>query len=683
MRLRILLLAMLLLGLPAATFAQADSTRTDTTEVKKDKKKDESLPLEPARTVSFSTDEGSWISLDVSPDGETIVFELLGDLYTLPMSGGTATRITEGMAFDSQPRYSPDGSKITFVSDRSGSENVWIIDTVDEDTTQLTKSKGDLYQSPEWTPDGTYVVASKGSGLGTSKLWLYHTDGGSGTALVKEPDNLKMMGAAFGDDDRYIWNAERTGGWQYNAQFPQYQLAIYDRETGERHDRTAVYGSAFRPTLSSDGQWLVYGTRHDKDTGLKIRNLETGEERWLAYPVQRDDQESRATRDVLPGMAFTPDSQHLIASYDGKIWKIPVDGGDAEAIPFTIDVDLDLGPEVDFDYPIADDPTFVVKQIRDAVPSPDGAQLAFTALNKLYVMDYPDGTPRRLTNLTVNEHNPAWSPDGASVAFVTWGPDGGAIYKVPANGNRRAERLTPTSAYYRNLAWSPNGERIVAVRSSAQAFVEETGGTGNDLVWIPASGGEPTLIRPFGGMNNPHFTQDPARIYAYSFSDGLVSMRWDGTDQKAHVQVKGGKLPGADNPINASTIMMAPEGDQALAQVVNDLYVVTVPYVGGDTPTVSVANPSSAAFPAKKLTDIGGQFPAWSHDGRSVHWSIANAHFIYNLDDAEAYADSVAAAAEAEEDAEEEEDGEDNEGEEEGDDEEKDDEKEEVKGYQP
>lgn len=628
-------------------YQDADTTKADST--KAQKKKDAPLPLEAARTVSFSTDEGSWLSLDISPDGETILFELLGDLYTIPSAGGVATQITSGMAFDSQPRYSPDGQQIVFVSDRSGSENIWIIDFAKEDTTQLTKSKGDLYQSPEWTPDGNYVVASKGTGLGTSKIWLYHKDGGGGTSLIKEPQNLKTMGAAFGDNDRYIWFAQRSGSWQYNAQFPQYQLAVYDRDTGKRYTRSAVYGSAFRPTLSPDGKWLVYGTRHDKDTGLRLRDLDSGDEKWLAYPIQRDDQEARSTRDVLPGMTFTPDSQHLIASYDGKIWKIPVNGGDAEAIPFNIDVNLDLGPLVEFDYPVDDAPTFIAQQIRDAVPSPDGNRLAFTALNKLYVMDYPDGTPTRLTDLDVNEHNPIWSPDGQSVAFVTWSKDGGAIYKASSNGRQRVEQLTTTSAYYRNLAWSPNGERIVAVRSSAQAFEEETGGSGNDLVWIPADGGDATFIMPFGGMNSPHFTSNPDRLYAYSFSDGLVSFRWDGTDQKAHVKVRGGTLPGSSNPMNASMIRMAPQGDQALAQVVNDLYVVTVPYVGGDTPTVSVANPASAAFPAKRLTSIGGQFPAWGADGRTVHWSIGNAHLVYNLDDAQAYADSVEAAKKAEE----------------------------------
>ena len=350
----------------------------------------------------------------MSPDGSQIVFDHLGDLYLLPIAGGAATRLAEGLSFDAQPRFSPDGSRVVYISDRSGAENVWVISTDGVDTLQITKGNQNEYASPEWTPDGDYIVASKIDGLfGTAKLWLYHVDGGTGTALIKEPDDLKTMGASFGPDQRYIWFAERTGNWQYNAIFPQYQLAVYDRETGRRTTMSARYGSAFRPAISPDGRWLVYGSRLDVHTGLRIRDTESGEERWLAYPVQRDDQESTASLDVLPGYAFTPDSRAVVVSYGGRIWRVPVDGTEAAEIPFRIDVELPLGPAVRFEYRIEDSPTFTLQQIRDAVPSPSGDRLAFIALDHLWVMDYPDGEPVRLTDLEVGEFHPAWSPDGS------------------------------------------------------------------------------------------------------------------------------------------------------------------------------------------------------------------------------------------------------------------------------
>src|SRR6267378_3388024 len=117
-----------------------DTAKKDTVKIKLD-----SLPLQMSRTVSFETSEGTWISLDVSPDGKTIVFELLGDLYTMPASGGTATRITSGPAFDSQPRWSPDGKRLVFLSDRSGAENVWLCDPDGSHTKALTKGTNNLY----------------------------------------------------------------------------------------------------------------------------------------------------------------------------------------------------------------------------------------------------------------------------------------------------------------------------------------------------------------------------------------------------------------------------------------------------------------------------------------------------------------------------------------------------------
>ncbi|MGD8817363.1 MAG: amidohydrolase family protein, partial [Acidobacteriota bacterium] len=617
------------------------------------------LPLEESRSFHLVTDEGSWISLDVSPDGAQIVFDLLGDLYLLPFGGGSAQRITAGMEFDSQPRFSPDGSEILFVSDRMGGENLHILslDERDEDgnyeVRALTEGKDNEYSSPEWTPDGEYVVATKSFGR-RGKLWMWHVDGGTGIQLIEEPANVKTLGAAFGADDRYIWFARRTGDWQYNAIFPQYQIYYYDRETGEQVERTSRYGSAVRPTLSPDGRYLVYATRFETETGLRLRVLETGEERWLMYPVQRDDQEAMATRDAYPGMSFTPDSSAVVTTYEGKIWRVPIDGGDATVIPFQVDEQVAYGPEVFFEYPVSDDPTFQVTQIRDAVPSPDGSMLAFVGLDHVYLMDWPGGTPRRVTDNDgdVIEAEPTWSPDGRSIAFVTWSfDDEGAIWRAPAAGGPPA-RLTTQDGIYQNPAWSPNGDRIVAVRGPARNFEDATGtrafGAAVDLVWIPAAGGAWTLIAPTDGRTNPHFGSDPERIYLNQRGEGLISIRWDGTDQKAHLQVRGRAEPGAQNAPTADWIEMAPMGSKALAQVGQDLYVVTVPRVGGETPTVSVANPDRASVPVRRLTDIGGQFPAWGRDGNTVHWSIGNAHVVYDLAAAEE-AERAAAAAAADE----------------------------------
>jgi Tol biopolymer transport system component len=637
------------------------------------------LPLEPARWARFAATRGTWTSLDVSPDGQTIVFDLLGDLYSIPAAGGTATRLTHGIAHDMQPRFSPDGKRVVFVSDRSGDENLWLLTLEGGAVRPLTTGVDATYLSPEWTPDGTYVVVSRGTPFGLEKIWLYHVKGGRGLEMAGGPGGLRLLGPAFGPNPRYVWFAQRNGSWQYNAVLPQYQIAVYDRETGTRTTMSQQYGSAFRPALSPDGNLIAYGSRHDAETGLRLRELATGEERWLAYPIQRDEQESIANMDVLPGYSFTPDSKAVVLSYGGEIWRVPVDGAAPSKIPFSVEADVAVGPEVKFDYPVDDGPSFVVKQIRDAVPSPDGRRVAFSALDRIYVMDLPQGTPRRLTEQNTGEYYPVWSPDGSAIAFVTWDDNEGHIVRAPAAGGR-VTRITRASAYYQQLAWSPDGKRIVAIRAAARdlkdaidPFVFE--GLGAEFVWLPAEGGDVTVIGPTAGRTRPHFTSDPERIYSYGIVQtdappvpgqtlappvAVVSTRWDNTDLKQHLRVLW-RLPMTAGlaryefsrtsdlvmprdfsrepqipQIPADLVIMAPQGDQALAQINNDVYVITVPQVGGTVPTVMVTRPDSAAMPVRKLTDIGGEFATWGRDGRTVHWSIGNAFVSYRLDQAEA-----------------------------------------------
>lgn len=656
----------------SSNFVEFHSDTTDTNKIEKKSKK---LPLDPGRLFDIESSEATWMSLDVSPDGSKIAFDFMGDIYEIPFSGGEATQITDGMAFDTHPRYSPDGNYLLYTSDASGGENLYYINLEDtSEVTQVTKGKTEAYAAGEWTPDGNYIIGAKGKG--TPKLWIYHKDGGGGTALISSPDNLKTTDPAVGHEGRYIYFSQRNGSWNYNAQFPQYQLGRYDRETGERTSVTSRYGSAFTPVLSNGGKWMVYGSRFEDKTGLVLRDLNSGDEKWLAYPVQRDDMESQATMGVLPAMSFTPDSKSLIAFYGGKIHNILLNGEDATEIPFTVKTQLEMGPALHFKYPISDDKDMIATQIRDAVPSPNGKWLAFTVLNDLYIQELPSGEPKRLTNSSVTEAQPAWSPDGKKLAYVSWNSvDGGAIHSVDPFARRfRPEKLTNKTGIYTNPVYNKKGDRIVAYRADKQTY-DDAYGPGafsalTDLIWIPASGGDLTVIDRAEGRSNPHFVKSNDRIYL-SRGGTLLSIRWDGSDEKEHVKVSGittyspfnleKSLEGAqalmspaevlhpenDNakennpPSKAALIIMAPEGDQALAQVNNDLYVVTVPITGGDAPSISVANVPSAAFPSKKLTEIGGEFPVWSADAKKIHWSIGHGHFIYDLDASVIFVDSL------------------------------------------
>ncbi|MCA6432036.1 MAG: PD40 domain-containing protein, partial [Cytophagales bacterium] len=644
---------------------KADSTKKEKSKKKKD------LPLEIARRISIKTNEGSWMSLDVSPDGKTIAFDFLGDIFTMPITGGKPVQFTKGMSFDSHPKFSPDGTKLLFISDRSGGENIWWFNLDKKDSLQVTKGNNEHYQSAEWTPDGTYIVASRG--IRNLKLWMFHKEGGSGAQLISKPDNLKTVEPAFGNDGRYVWFAHRTGAWNYNAQLPQYQISTYDRDNGEIERKTQRYGSAFSPTLSPDGKWLVYGTRHNDQTGLLLRDIKSGDERWLAYPVQRDEQESIAPLGVLPAMSFTPDSKEVVASYGGKFYRIPVAGGDAITIPFEMETEFLVGPRVDFKYPIKDDKDMIATQIRDAVVSPDGKQVALTVLNRLYLYDIQKASYKRITANNFTEAQPTWSPDGSQLAWVTWENNVGHVYKLNLKlKDAKPVRLTTVAGLYTEPVWSYQGNKIVFFRGATQTFKDADSpffqGAQEDLVWISGDGGPLNFIAKAKGRSNPHFTKSEDRIYLYNGQKGLLSVRWDGTDEKAHLRVTGitvyGSVLMADNcmlnesemepaqePSIADVIKIAPEGDKALAQVNNDIYVVTIPKTGGDTPKISVAEADKAQFPSRKITKIGGEFASWSSNAKTVYFTLGNAFFTYNLDSAKVKEDALKKKKAAEEKA--------------------------------
>src|ERR1700682_4592291 len=624
-------------SLLAANSARQESSGTqEKKEDKKDEKKEEkkSLSLKSDRKIEFTTDEGTWISLDVAPDGKTISFELLGAISTPPIAGGEAKLISGGMAFDSQPKFSPDGKWIAFLSDREGSENVWIMRADGSDAKQVSKDPNAEFASRSWAPDGSYVFVSKaGFGINTFEIWMYHVQGGSGVQVTKakpapttpREQRHNALGVMASADGKYLYYAMRHGGFTYNAQLPLWQVARRDRKTGDEDVLLQQLESSFRPVLSPDGKQILYVTRYETESVLRVRNLQSGDDRWVKYPITRDDQESRFTRDLFPGFAFLPDGKEIVYNQDGKIRRLNLATGTETVIPFTAKVSQELGPKLDFPQRVEEGPV-KARLIQDPVESPDSKQLAFSALTHLYTLDLPSGKPRRVTTGNAREFQPAWSPDGKTIAYVTWSNEGGQLWKVPAAGGT-SQQLSKSAGVYSNPECSPDGTKIVALRGNAydrenSAF--DGGQTANaDLVWIPAAGGDANLILPARGAGGPHFTHEKDRIYVYT-PQGLVSLRYDGTDRRSHLQVKGQGIFFAEEPVSADDVQPSPDGQWVLAHISNQLYLIAMPLVGGEAPTVNVA---TASVPVKRLTDIGADYFAWADDGKTVTWAVGASLF--------------------------------------------------------
>ena len=594
--------------------------------------------------IEFTTNEGTWLSLDLSPDGRTILFDLLGDLYTLPIAGGEARPLMTGLAFDSQPRYSPDGKHIAFVSDRDGADNLWIAEADGTNATQLTVERQARVISPVWTPDGQAVIASLVSPVttrGTAELWRFPVNGDGGKKLNTAPAGAASpyvsapWPGAYGAHITSNGLARNGKTVYYAAVTPRpyrsingalAQIIRHDLATSNEDILIARPGNAFKPVISPDGKWLVYGSRFESQTGIRVRELATGEERWLIKQVSRDELESRASRDILPNYVFTPDGRDLLIAYGGKIHRLRLADGNDTIIPFTANVSLDVGARLNF--PIKLEESAVRARIaQQPVLSPDGKRIAFTAFAELYVMDLPNGVPRRVTrNANAREFHPAWSPDGQWLAFVTWTSsgtgEGGHIWKVRPRGEEDGanapQRLSQLPAFYRDPVWNPDGQRLVALRAPRQARLESDATAELEIISVPAAGGDTTVITRARGLNRPHFapnaTYDPTRLY-FSSPQGLVSVKPDGSDRRTHFRVA------CKAPIDE--IQISPDGNKALALSVNQLYLFDAPPSSNNTSVVNLAK-------ATKLTTVGADTFAWAKENR-ITWAVGATFYRQTL----------------------------------------------------
>ena len=175
-----------------------------------DKKKwDVNNPEGPYKSFSFSVDEGTWMNVDVSPDGKLLAFDLLGDIYTMPIEGGQATCIRSGLAMEVQPRFSPDGEQLLFTSDAGGGDNIWRMNIDGTNAKQITKENFRLLNNGVWCPDGEYIIARKhftsGRSLGAGELWIYHMSGGDGLQLTpRKNDQQDLNEPTCSADGRYV-----------------------------------------------------------------------------------------------------------------------------------------------------------------------------------------------------------------------------------------------------------------------------------------------------------------------------------------------------------------------------------------------------------------------------------------------------------------------------------------------
>jgi Tol biopolymer transport system component/imidazolonepropionase-like amidohydrolase len=597
----------------------------------------------PTRNISFTADEGTWLSLDVHPDGRSLVFSLLGDLYVLPASGGDARRITSGTGYDVQPRFSPDGRMIAFASDRGGTEAVWVCDANGGGARQVAGEKDTVVNSPAWSPDGEYILGRKRltdtSSIGTTELWMWHVKGGKGLQVTKKDTQPEAADPVFSRDGRFVYFSARDARYRYDRNVNEgiWQIKRLDRRTGQAVPLTGEFGGAGAPALSPDGRQLSFVRRIRSRTVLEVMDLDTGRTRRVAEGMERDLQEGFADHGVFPGYAWTPDGKSILATADGRIWRFDAQGGARDAVPFSAAVEQRVTEALRFPRMVWAD-TVRARILRWPVESPDGKRVVFSALGHLYSMDLPAGAPRRLTGLRELEYAPALSPDGSTLAFVTWSDrEGGHVYSMPAAGGE-PRRLTAAPGQYANPSFSRDGSRIVFLRGSGATFRD--GDVGDELWheihWMPAAGGESRYVigTPSRGSNRrmprPAFSGDGERIFFLEDEKAekpgevgkavLLSVKLDGTDKRTHL-----RWPKAEEAV------VSPDGRHVAFSELHNAYVTALPPLAAEPVDVAVED---GPLPVGQLTDEGGEWMGWAQGGRAVTWIFGSTYRRLSLDQA-------------------------------------------------
>ncbi|WP_375769455.1 amidohydrolase family protein [Archangium gephyra] len=600
---------------------------------KPEEKWDVNAPGFPATQVELDVTEGTWMSLDVSPKGDELVFDLLGDLYTLPIGGGEAKALTRGVAWDMQPRYSPDGKSIAFTSDRGGGDNIWVMKREGGEPTAVTQEKFRLLNSPAWSPDGQYLVARKHftsrRSLGAGEIWMYHRSGGDGVQLTERPNDQKDVGEpAFSPDGRYVYYSQditpgKTFEYNKDPNGEIYVIQRLDLDTRETERFVTGPGGSIRPTPSPDGKSLAFIRRVRGKSTLYVSELASGAERPIFDGLERDMQETWAIHGVYPVMAWTPDNKSLVFWAGGKLQRIEVATKKVTPIPFRVRGTRTIHEAVRFPQAVAPE-KFHVKMLRWVQVSPKGDKVVYQALGHLYVKDLPNGTPKRLTKQTEHtELYPAFSRDGKSIVYTTWDDEKlGTVRVVPVTGGE-GKVVSTKPGHYIEPALSPDG-RFIVYRAIGGGYLR-TGLYSKEqgLFVMPAAGGAARRLVKDG--EQPHFGASAERVFFLTVEQrekdderALKSIRLDGSEPRTHVTSD-----------EATEYRVSPD-EQWLAFRENfQAFIMPLPRGAKG----AVASPEGKALPLAKVSRDAGEWLHWSGDGKRLHWALGPELYTRELKD--------------------------------------------------
>ena len=588
--------------------------------------------------VKIATNETTWSSLSVSPDGSFMVFDMLGDLYKMSTKGGQAEPLTQDFAWNIHPSISPDGKQIAFISDRDGLSNIWVMNSDGTGLRQITKEKNHLIHSPQWSPDGQYLVATKGimssRSIPAGEIWMYHIGGGDGLQIKArvngKRDQQNIADPVFSHDGRYIYFTQNTvpgAQFEYNRNPLEGIFAItrYDRETGEETRFVSGTGGAIVPQPSPDGKHLAFIRRVKDKTGLFVKDLSTGVESLLTLALERDMQEGFGSEGYYAYFDWLPDSSAIMFWAQGQFHRIALNTQEITTLPMKVEATLKIADALRFNVDVAPD-TLDVRMTRWAQYSPDGKQILFQALGKLYVRDTKTGKTTRLTSQ--NEHDeyyPRYSNDGKSIVYTTWNDQTlGEVRIIPARGGR-SKVISQSPGHYIEPSFSADGKRVTLRKFTGGYLLDPKYSLDPGIYVIDIDGKRQTKVSDAGV--NPHFNSTGSRVYFTESVPGtpyretqLSSVDLSGLDKRTH-------LYGEDKVAEYRV-----SHDGRYVAFVYQFKTYVAPFV--ETGQKVTIGPTMTSLPVRQLSARAGEYLTWSADNLSVSWVHGPIAYRRSLDEA-------------------------------------------------
>jgi Tol biopolymer transport system component len=588
-------------------------------------------------TISIDTREVTWADVDISPDGQTLIFHMLGDIYRVGIDGGQAEALTDDLAWNFQPRFSPDGRSIAFVSDRGGAENIWTMDADGSNLHQVTDERDHILHNPAWSPDGDYIAARKAyvsqRSIPAGSIWLYHRGGGSGVMLVDrlhgDQSQKNIAEPYFSNDGRHVYfSQDVTPGrvWEYNRDASTGIFAIrrLDRETGNVETVVSGPGGAVRPVLSPDGSKLAFVRRNPTELSsrLMVKDLESGIERTLFTGLERDKQETSGDMGNFPAFSWHPDGRSIVAWSGGKFHRIGTDGLHEE-IEVHVRADKQVRPALRRSVEVSPD-TFDVKMARWTQVSPNGRYAIYQALGYLWLHDLERDRRSRLTSQEDHwEFYPSFSPDSRFVVYTTWDDNELGSVRIEPVGRGRGRTLTTEPGHYVEPSFSPDGQQVVFRRTgggyiSSPAWSQRTG-----IYRVGVDGGEMVRVRDSG--SEPHFSADGERIFFSTRNDlarVLNSVTLDGHDHREHL--RGDWVTG---------YRVSPDGRWVAFTEHYNVYIAPF-FPAGRTVNLTA---NERGYPVTKVSARGGEHIHFVNNNATLAWSHGATLFRRDLRDAFAF----------------------------------------------